>query len=204
MVNSRFSIKDTIIHSIGALFRPIYKVGDLEVTFNIYKAQVESGKLSYGRVNIHAYQNGGRFAVGNYTSIGEIDVVLGGEHHRGITTFPFKSKVLGFDVSKDNNSIKPVIVEHDCWIGWNVTLLEGVTVRTGTIVGAGSVITRSTNPYSIWAGNPAREIAKRFSDEEIEALLRSEWWLYPSEKLTSKIDLLYSKDVREFLRTFSG
>jgi acetyltransferase-like isoleucine patch superfamily enzyme len=49
-------------------------------------------------------------------------------------------------------------VEDDCWIGAGARILDGVTVARGTVVGAGSVVTRSTAPGDVIAGAPARPI----------------------------------------------
>ena len=51
-----------------------------------------------------------------------------------------------------------VIIENDCWIGAGAIILNGVTVGEGAIVGAGSVVTKDVEPYTIVAGNPARKI----------------------------------------------
>lgn len=56
---------------------------------------------------------------------------------------------------------KPVVIEDDVWIGARAILLPGVTIGEGTIVGAGSVVTKSVLPYSIVAGNPARIVRSR-------------------------------------------
>lgn len=53
------------------------------------------------------------------------------------------------------------IVESDCWIGARVTMVPGAAVGTGTIVGAGAVVTRSLPPESVCAGNPARVVRSR-------------------------------------------
>lgn len=70
----------------------------------------------------------------------------------------------------------PVTLGNDVWIANNVTLLAGVTVGDGAIIGAGSVVTKSVKPYEIWAGVPAKCIGKRFSDEQIDKLLKLRWW----------------------------
>lgn len=44
-------------------------------------------------------------------------------------------------------------------------------------------MTKDIGPYEIWAGNPARMIRKRFTDDVIEELLKSEWWNWDDEKL---------------------
>lgn len=68
-----------------------------------------------------------------------------------------------------------VVVEDDVWIGHGAIILSGVTIGRGSVVAAGSVVTKDIPPYSIAAGVPARVLKKRFSDEDIlrhEALLR--------------------------------
>lgn len=59
------------------------------------------------------------------------------------------------------STVKPVIVEDDVWIGGRVTILPGVTIGTGSILAAGAVVTKSTPPYSIVGGNPAKVIKYR-------------------------------------------
>ena len=62
-----------------------------------------------------------------------------------------------------------VIFEGDNWIGMNSTILKGVTIGRGCIVAAGAVVNKSTPPYSIVGGVPAKVLKMRFSDEEIIA-----------------------------------
>lgn len=58
------------------------------------------------------------------------------------------------------------IVEDDVWIGHGVTIIRGIKVGEGSIIGANSVVTKDVEPYSIVAGIPAKEIRKRFTPEE--------------------------------------
>lgn len=53
-----------------------------------------------------------------------------------------------------------VSVESDCWIGFNTIITKGVTLGKGSIVASGSVVTKSTEPFSIVGGNPAQLIKK--------------------------------------------
>ena len=64
------------------------------------------------------------------------------------------------DRKKDwsNVPIEKVTVANKAWIGWGVTILRGVTVGEGAIVGANTVLTKDVAPYTIVAGNPARVI----------------------------------------------
>lgn len=55
----------------------------------------------------------------------------------------------------------PVVLEDDCWIGAGAILLPGVTIGRGGVVGAGAVVTKSTPPYAVVAGNPAKVLRYR-------------------------------------------
>jgi acetyltransferase-like isoleucine patch superfamily enzyme len=54
----------------------------------------------------------------------------------------------------------PTVVEDDAWIGFNSTILKGVRIGRGAIVGASSVVTRDVAPFSVVAGNPASVVAQ--------------------------------------------
>jgi len=54
-----------------------------------------------------------------------------------------------------------VIIEDDCWIAANAVILAGVTVGKGSVIAAGSIVTKDIPPYSIFGGNPARIIKSR-------------------------------------------
>jgi hypothetical protein len=60
------------------------------------------------------------------------------------------------------------VLGHDVWVGDGALLARGITLGHGCVVGARSVVTKNVAPYTIAAGNPARVIRKRFSDEIIE------------------------------------
>lgn len=64
------------------------------------------------------------------------------------------------------SSSKGIIIEDDVWIGLGAKILDGVTVRKGTIVAAGAVVTKSTERYSIVAGVPAEKISSRATPEK--------------------------------------
>lgn len=56
---------------------------------------------------------------------------------------------------------KGIVIEDDVWIGHGCSILDGVTVKKGSIIGAGSVVTKDTEEYSISYGIPSRKIKTR-------------------------------------------
>ena len=62
----------------------------------------------------------------------------------------------------------PIAVEADAWLGVNVTVLKGVRIGRGAIVGAGSVVTRSVPDGEVWAGVPARRVRARAAGDTPE------------------------------------
>jgi acetyltransferase-like isoleucine patch superfamily enzyme len=68
------------------------------------------------------------------------------------------------------------VVGNDVWIGYNAIILDGVVIGDGAIIGAGAVVTKNVPAYAIVAGNPAKIIRYRFTEEEIEFLLKFKWW----------------------------
>ena len=64
----------------------------------------------------------------------------------------------------------PVRVEDEVWIGFNAVVLPGVTIGTGSIIGACAVVTKDVPPGSIVAGNPAKVI-RSLTDEESKQLV---------------------------------
>ena len=108
--------------------------------------------------------------------------VLTGNHMRIIGRFwdtvKQEDKPDGFD--------KDIIVEEDCWLGANVTLLQGIVVRRGTNIAAGAVVSKSTIPYSVYGGIPARLISVYWTVDEI---LEHEQKLYPESERYSREEL---------------
>ena len=53
---------------------------------------------------------------------------------------------------------RPIVLEDDVWVGANTLILPGVTIGKGSVIGAGSVVTKAIPPMVVAAGNPARII----------------------------------------------
>lgn len=94
-----------------------------------------------------------------------------------------------------------VIVMNDCWIGNTARIMNGVTLHNGCVVATGAVVTKDVPPYAIVAGNPAKIIGYRFTEEQIRKLLEIKWWNWPLSKIQENGDYVYG-DIDTFLDRF--
>ncbi|WP_051827327.1 acyltransferase [Metabacillus indicus] len=56
---------------------------------------------------------------------------------------------------------KDIVIEDDVWIGYGAQIMQGITLKKGSVVGAGAIVTKDTQPYGIYAGIPAKKIKER-------------------------------------------
>lgn len=84
-----------------------------------------------------------------------------------------------------------VIIGNDVWIGEDVFILSGVKIHDGCCIGAKSVVTKSLDPYTIYAGNPCKFIKKRYSKDIIDFLLDIKWWNWSDEKIKKNKDFFF-------------
>lgn len=61
-----------------------------------------------------------------------------------------------------------IVIREDVWVGTGVRILDGVEVAQGCVIAAGAVVTKSTEPYTINGGVPARVIGNRLSAVKFE------------------------------------
>lgn len=127
--------------------------------------KVTVGKLTYGSIHAISYGGNSEFLkIGNCCSIAdEVTFLLGGGHRLDcVSTFPFRGKLVG-DVEAMTKG--PIVLEDDVWIGYGATVLSGVTLGKGSVVGAGALVCADVPSYAIVAGIPAKVIRYRFDDE---------------------------------------
>lgn len=67
-------------------------------------------------------------------------------------------------------------IGNDVWIGDSAIIMEGINIADGTIVAAGAVVVKDTEPYSIVGGSPAKLIRYRFNAKDIDFLIKLQWW----------------------------
>jgi len=145
--------------------------------------------------------NGDQLIIGKFCMIasGATFIMNGGNHvSEGISAYPFA--IFGGDwqgamEGKSYPTKGNTVIGNDVWIGHRATIMPGLTIGHGAIIGTGSLVTKDVAPYAIVGGNPAKEIKKRFSDETIDQLLSIAWWDWEIEKITKHIKDLTSGDL---------
>jgi len=68
---------------------------------------------------------------------------------------------LDLPMAEQPESCLGVVIEDDCWLGAGAIVVDGVRIGRGSVVGAGAVVTRDVEPYSVVTGVPARPVGKR-------------------------------------------
>jgi virginiamycin A acetyltransferase len=123
----------------------------------------------------------------------------------GSTAYPFF--IFGGDWFERSADLLPrirsrgdTVIGNDVWIGRDAVIMPGVTIGDGAIVGARAVVASDVAPYAIVGGNPARLIRRRFSEEDIERLLRIAWWDWPIETITEHLRTIWAATPAELER----
>lgn len=126
--------------------------------------------------------------IGRYCSVGANCVIGQNRHSHPLHWLSTSGALIGQRLlnqpgSHTLPSSAPAVIEHDVWIGRDVMIMSGVTIGTGAVVGAQSLVTKDVPPYAVVAGSPARVIRYRFDEALRGTLLASKWWEVPREGL---------------------
>lgn len=140
------------------------------------------GSLEFGGAQCHVL-------IGKYSSIAHGIKFIAGLNHdsRGVSTYPFQEIFEG--VFDKNAELHPqcnhcqIIIGNDVWIGAYATIMGGVKIGNGAVIGAGAVVAKDVPPYAVVVGNPARVIKYRFDEATIEWLQKLRWWNWTTEKI---------------------
>ena len=171
-------------------------------TKDIFKdKKYKIGNYTYGHPKVIFENENANLYIGKFCSIAAgVKIFLGGNHRADwITTYPFShipnifpeaSNILGHPSTKGD-----VIIENDVWIGDSAMIMSGVTIGNGAVIGANAVVAKNVGSYEIWAGNPAKFIKKRFSEDEIAMLQQIKWWDRDIEIIRNNVDLLCSDKI---------
>ncbi len=167
----------------------------LNITFGMHTEGEIFGVPSYGQQKI---------IVGKFCSIaGNVSVFTEPTHNQQfISNYPFTQAISHIHPTQlPITNEKPILhrgdlnIGNDVYLGWGTRLFCGLTIGDGATIGAYSLVTKDIPPYCIAVGQPIRVIRKRFSDEDIEFLLRLQWWDLPDNVIADIAHLLQSSEI---------
>lgn len=156
---------------------------------------------------LHHYDfYGDRLIIGKFCQIASgVTFIMNGANHQmnSASTYPFYI-MSGWTQEPPAPEDLPMkgdtVIGNDVWIGQNATILPGVHIGDGAIIGLGSIVANDVEPYTIVAGNPAKPVRRRFDKETIELLLRLQWWNKELHEIQQLIPLLTNSNL-EYLKT---
>lgn len=144
---------------------------------------------------------GDKLLIGKFCMIAsDVTFIMNGANHltNALTTYPFAIFGHGWEDAMEGKEYPQkgdIVIGNDVWIGYNATIMAGVTIGDGAIITTNATVIKDVEPYSIVGGNPAIEIKKRFSDEKIAQLLELKWWNWDIEKITKNTAILTGNDL---------
>ncbi len=144
---------------------------------------------------------GDKLNIGKFCMIAsDVKFIMNGANHLtdALTTYPFAIFGNAWKDAMDGKKYPnkgDINIGNDVWIGYNATIMGGVTIGDGAIIATNSTVIKDVEPYSIVGGNPAIEIKKRFDKETIEKLLKIKWWDWGIEKITRNVKYLTTNDL---------
>ncbi len=148
---------------------------------------------------------GDTLKIGKFCMIAsDVKFIMNGANHvtNALSAYPFAIFGQDWEHAMEGKTYPhkgDITIENDVWIGYNATIMAGVTIGNGAIIAANSTVVSNVEPYAIVGGNPAREIKKRFSDDIIQQLLALQWWNWDIERITKNVQHLTSNDVSKLL-----
>ncbi len=148
------------------------------------------GDMTYGPINAIAFGAPDEFLrIGNYCSIADnVTFLLGGGHRTDrIFTYPFKAKIAG---SVEAITKGPIVVEDDVWIGYGATIMSGVHIGKGAVIGACALVNKDVAPFEIVGGVPAKKIGDRFDNAIKTILAEIDYRTLDVQRLRDNIQLI--------------
>lgn len=148
---------------------------------------------------------GDKLIIGKFCMIAsDVKFIMNGANHltNSLTTYPFAIFGNGWEKAMEGKSYPQkgdINIGNDVWIGYNATIMAGITIGDGAIIATNSTVVQDVEPYSIVGGNPAREIKKRFPQNTIEKLLELKWWDWDIEKITENVHHLTGNNLEKLI-----
>jgi len=146
---------------------------------------------------------GDKLIIGKFCMIAsDVKFIMNGGNHltEAISTYPFSIFGHGWEHAMDGKEHPykgDSKIGNDVWIGYNSTIMPGITIGDGAIIATNSTVIKDVAPYTIVGGNPALEIKKRFSQDIIARLLKLKWWDWEIEIITKNVQHLTNMDIEK-------
>ncbi len=160
---------------------------ELTGPLHLYSSQVSLDNFTRLQPGITIISNNGRLTVKKFSAIGANCVIIPGAHTPTVGLPQYLS------TTHINDKEGEIIIEEDCWVAAGCYLLSHAHIGRGSVVAAGSIVTKEVPPYAVVAGSPAKIIATRFS---IEQIIKHEAILYPPEERMTK------DSIEQLFKTF--
>ncbi len=148
---------------------------------------------------------GDKLIIGKFCMIAsDVKFIMNGANHMtdSLSTYPFAIFGNGWENAMEGKVYPKkgnITIGNDVWIGYNATIMAGVTIGDGAIIATNSTVIKDVEPYSVVGGNPAKEIKKRFSKEVITKLLKLQWWNWDIQKITKNIQNLTDNEIENLV-----
>ena len=131
-------------------------IGNRSEIHDFSRISAYGGRVEIGEdCSVNAFcnlQGNGGIKIGNMVRIASHVVIIAGNHGFDNLNIPIMSQP---------ETTEGIVICDDVWIGANASILDGVTISTGTVIAAGAVVTKDVAPFHIVAGVPARTIKIR-------------------------------------------
>lgn len=163
----------------------------------IVSAQIQSG------INFDESRICHNLLIGKYCSLADnLKFMIGLNHDyssitTGVCSFLKNTNPMPMKIKRKNQ----ILLQNDVWVGSGATVMSGVTIHNGAVIACNAHVVKDVPPYAIVGGNPAKIIKYRFSETQIEKLLKIAWWDW-SEKKLEKNKHYFSKSIDEFIERF--
>jgi acetyltransferase-like isoleucine patch superfamily enzyme len=148
-------------------------------------------------------------SIGRFCSIGPQAIIGSGDHPTDwISTSPVfysRQKQCGITFATKTYfpEKKAITIGNDTWIGARVFIRDGISIGNGAIIGAGAAVINDIPDYALVAGCPAKLIRFRFTHEEINRLVASQWWNMDADILSQHQSAFRQSDPEELLSILS-
>lgn len=164
---NRFIVNPLIRASLGSCGKKVFfsKGAIIAGTKNLFIGN----DVSFGpRSTIYCTR--AKITFGDHVIVGPNVTFVSGDHRTDVVDKPMSYIT---DNEKRTENDLPIEIHSDVWIGANVTILKGVSIGQGSIIAAGTVVTKNVPQCVIFGGNPGRVIKNRFDESTFEQYKRN-------------------------------